>query len=127
LVPASTVEVTNLSPAPGDRVDEDTILVADITYRIGVFERKPSKFFIAPQFRSASDPNMTFNSLRHTKRGRHLKADSGQVHLKYKIRREWVSGRLAKPVKFTFLIIQVTKSHEENPIAESDEYEYEAH
>ena len=125
--PASTIEVKNALPPPGYPVDGDTVIRADIAYQIGDFDSSHGKYILVPMFDTADDPNQTFNELPSSASALQLKAQAGVAHLVYPLRREWASGKLAKPIKVKYFIMQVGRNHTLMPVVETDVYEYKAH
>jgi hypothetical protein len=124
--PASTIQVKNVLPLPGYPIDADTVLRADIAYEIGEFDSGHATYVLVPKFESAVDANRTFNSLPHPSSGLQLTEASGVAHLVYPIRREWGSGKLAKPIHVRFFIMKIGHDHKVIPLTESDVYEYKA-
>ena len=105
--PAATIALESLTPAAGAKVKARTILRAEIRYEIRDFEPKSGAYVIAPFFDDVSGSS-TFNAIERFEETRRLKKASGIIKLSYPISREWVSGKLAKPVRVVFRILKVT-------------------
>jgi hypothetical protein len=123
---ASTINVKNAVPPPGYPVDGDTVIRADIAYQIGDFDPSHGKYILVPMFDTKDGPDQTFNELPSSASALQLKAKTGDAHLVYPLRREWASGKLAKPIRVRYLIMQVGRNHTLTPVTETEVYEYKA-
>lgn len=104
--PAATIALESLTPPAGAKIKARTILRAEIRYEIRDFDPKSGAYVIAPFFDDVSG-SVTFNAIERFEETKRLEKASGIIKLSYPISREWVSGKLAKPVRVVFRILKI--------------------
>jgi hypothetical protein len=124
---ASTAKltITQLDPPHGSKVEKRTKIRATVEYSIDGFQKKGTRYILAPYFDQAGPGQVSFNELPRFTDAWVLTKASGTVQITYPITREVASGKLARPVKLHFRILQLTGPHEADSIGEAETVEYE--
>lgn len=119
----ATVNVSNVTPAPGETITADTVFSADVTYSIENYQRG-ADYYLAPLFGSTKGEGSTFNELDRISDAPHLAAAAGSVAFKYPFRRELRSNNLGRPVKIWLFVMERTGAHTTRVIGQAGPYEY---
>lgn len=118
------VELLRISPAPGTRATEATVLDAEIRYSIENFQAN-ADYFLAPLFASTAGEDRTFNALNRFSDSKLVTSPTGTVTLSYRIQNEVRSGQLARPVKVWFYLMERTGAHKTRVIGRTEATEFE--
>ena len=119
----ATVELVNLSPQAGSKIDENTVLAAEIKYSIEHFQ-PATDYYLAPMFDSTKGPGMTFNSFDRLSDGTRVTTASGTVAIHYRINRELRNLDLARPVRLWFFLMERTGPQTSRVIGKTAPTEY---
>jgi hypothetical protein len=103
----ATLTLVSISPAAGETIDERTVMTAEIQHEIENFQ--PGRvYYLMPQFDSVEGPGRTFNALDGMRNGVAIRAQSGTSLVRYPVKREFSSWRLARPVNLRFFLVEQT-------------------
>lgn len=123
--PRSTaaVSVTELSPSSASRVNSETVLEAIVSFEISNFDSS-RRYFLAPLFDSLDGSGHTFNALDGFADSTKISSPVGEVRVRYPITREWRSGKLARPIRVRFFLMEQTGAHRTTVIGQSAVIEF---
>jgi hypothetical protein len=99
----ATIELLRVTPTPGSRVSRDTVIVAELSYRVDDFEA--GRFFVMVQA-ATIEPEVTTMGKGTNIQQPILREAHGTVTLSYPLRHLWDEPTVAKPFEVWFCLNQ---------------------
>src|SRR5262245_14557448 len=118
------VSIVSVSPAPGSRVDETTLVRATVSYSIEEFPGRQDRDFLLWVKFATTDPDRTTNGT-YPERGFPLLAKtSGEASVSFPLQHIWKQAELQRPLTMWVYLVSRFNDGSSFVIAKSDPVKY---
>lgn len=119
----AVVSAENVAPAPGSVVTDRTVFSATVRYSIENFQ-PGADYYVSTLFDSNKGGGRTFNEVVRFTDSPRITTPSGEIEVRYPIRREMRSAQLARPVRIWLYVMERTGETTTRVIGRVGPYEY---
>ena len=121
-VSKGNVQLLEIVPPEGSEVNRQTSLRARVSFNVDTLQRGID-YYVAVLFDSRVD-NQTFSMVDTFSDAQRVADTSGIVEINYPIRREWDSGKLKRPIRVWFYLMQRVEPHRTKVLGTAGPIEY---